>query len=165
MPGADRRACFYGSADGTYDPSLWIPLKKGRKRSTSQFNHPIPTPVARYSPPGSFFFPNKVFLPFKANVTSAECEQAWFALTTLVPSREPFWEEFRSAADTLKRRIERGMQPEAVVRQVLLENPELTHPLVASDAMQILSREAALKMRTSGGLSDDNEPEESVYLP
>jgi hypothetical protein len=164
VPGADRRACFYGSADDLYDPSLWTPLRKGRRRSPNQFEKPIPPPVATYSPPDSLFFPNRVIMPFKANVTNAECEQAWFALTTLVPSREPFWDEFQTAAHAMKRKIERGMQPDAVIRQLLLENPALTHPLVAADAVQILSREAALKVKSSSGPSDDNEPEGIVDL-
>ena len=29
FPGADRRACFYGTCHGPYDPAIWQPIRKG----------------------------------------------------------------------------------------------------------------------------------------
>jgi hypothetical protein len=153
FPGADRRACFYGSGHGPSDPAIWQPIRKGGKHHLKQ--PPADDPPA---PDASLFFPNRIILPFEDDVTDETCERAWFALTTLIPSCLPFWGDFRRAAETMKARIDQGMQPDVILRQLLEENPTLTHPLVAADAVHILSREAMLKIR-EGSPSDEFEPE------
>jgi hypothetical protein len=165
FPGADRRACFYGTCRGPYDPAIWQPIRKGGKNHLRQppdaFAPFVPTSPGGDDPPASdasFFFPDRVILPFEDDVTPETCERAWFALTTLIPSCLPFWGDFRRAAETMKARIEQGMQPDVIVRQLLEENPSLTHPLVAADAVHILSRQAILKIRDSSP-SDDLEPQ------
>jgi hypothetical protein len=158
FPGADRRACFYGLEDAGYDPTIWIPLRKGRKTpATVPLMTGRPTTPAAPHCDSSIFFPDKLVLPFKDNVTNEMCDRAWFALTTLIPTSMPFWTDFRAAADTLNAKIERGMQPDVILKQLLDEMPTLTHPLVAADAVHILSREAILKMRECGTLSEDTD--------
>jgi hypothetical protein len=159
IPGVDRRAAFYGLSSGGYDPKRWAILSRSARKK-QQVAHPPPADAPRTTSEDSS--PNNedeaaaqttaLYVRTAAQrqedrVISSPSDDAWIALTTLVPATDPFWTAFMAAIDSIKSRIEIGASPITVVGELMTENPGFKHPSVVEHAKQILTREATLKKR------------------
>jgi hypothetical protein len=153
VPGVDRRASFYGLPDCQYDPAIWKPI--GRKSDKKRFarrdlnkNRPKEQLAKRQPPAGtdlqSLFGPQD-FQPVVRNVDDRKCENAWFALTTFVPPNDDFWQSLMEGIDEMRAGVKEGRDPNEVLTKILKEKPGLVKPVVLSDVLDILSKEALLE--------------------
>jgi hypothetical protein len=153
FPGVDRRAAFYGLPDWNYDPAIWRAIggKNGKRRQVRKeaVKQTPPAAPEKKSEPAKIVVPSLFGGPeVKRSIRMVDeraCESAWFALTTFVPPNDDFWQTFMDAIQQMKRGVQDQRDPEEVLNQILKERPNLTNPVIFSDVLDILSKEAVLE--------------------
>jgi len=149
ISGIDSRSAFYGLPDIQYDPTHWMiarskPSRKVQSdtKKSKLYTKPLELSKFQTKSPSSIFFPNPVILPFVQNVDQATYSASWFALTTLTNPNDKIWTELTEAIKFMKAEIIKGRSAPEVLQQILKYFPSLTHPVIAIDVVNILSREA-----------------------
>jgi hypothetical protein len=147
----DARTGFYGLSDGDYSASEWAPLTTGAKNNSDL--HPrnysgLPRnrpQIPPHRPAASLFCANLHFPAHLPHVDQSAYANAWFALNTFIDQSDPFWNTLNEGIKTMKSEIERGRQPEDVLKMVITTKPLMQNPIVLDDIVTILSREAGQK--------------------
>jgi hypothetical protein len=150
IPRVDQRSAFYGLPAAHYNPNQWIAAstKPYRKvgscaKKIERLTEPPETPILLTKPPSSIFFPTSVILPYVANVDQSTYSTSWFAITCLITPDDAIWADLTDAIRFMKAEVARGRPPPETLEQILIDRPALTHPVVAIDVVNILSKEAA----------------------
>jgi hypothetical protein len=150
FPGVDRRAAFYGLPNHQYDPAIWklVGRKNEKKRWTRRDTvKAVPVDHVREQDPPyrrsvqSLFAPQDL-KPTIHIVDDQKCDDAWFALTTFIPPNDEFWHTLMEAMQEMRAGVQEGKDPDEVLAQILSGKPGLIKPVVLSDVLDILSKEA-----------------------
>jgi hypothetical protein len=135
LPHLDRSTVLYGLPDAEYDEKRWIPTRT-KHRICSQANEQKLT---------ISLFPQDVVFPMISQVDHETVNTAWNTFATLVSAGSQLWNDLLRAIEDMKESIQNGIEWQEAVNSVLLRNSELTNPLIASDVVTILSKEAIQK--------------------
>jgi hypothetical protein len=144
----DQRSAFYGIPGVAYDPSQWVlstvkPYRKVRSCSKKIENCELPVklPASAVRPPSSIFFPTRSILPYVPYVDQAMYDTSLFVLNSLMTPEDRVWQDLNDGIQYMRHELERGRAAPDVLHQILTERPSLTHPVIAIDVVNILSRE------------------------
>jgi hypothetical protein len=144
----DQRSAFYGIPDVAYNPAQWTPsmVRPYRKvRSCSKqienCRRAVRPTEPGVKPPSSIFFPTAVILPYVPYVHPTMYSTSLFALNSLMTPEDRIWTDLNDAIQYMRREVARGRPAPDVLHQILVERPSLTHPVIAIDVVNVLSRE------------------------
>jgi hypothetical protein len=91
--------------------------------------------------PSSIFFPTTAILSYVPYVDQTTYNTSLFVLNSLMTPEDRAWTDLSDAIQYMRQELARGRAAPDVLHQILTEWPSLTHPVIAIDVVNILSRE------------------------